>query len=91
MIVKFTTNVFPGSLTLIMDIYSQKTKLRYDSSSFGVDVKNMLAEFKNVKTRIFNLGGEYLRYDLFLDLWNAVATISIWNSFVKKLEDDEVR
>ena len=42
---------------------------------FGFDVKKMLAEFKNLKTRVADLGGDYSTDDQFLDLWASVRTI----------------
>ena len=50
----------------------------------------MLAEFKNMKTRIFDLGGEYSMDDQFLDLWNSVKILKE-KEFVCQLRDEEAR
>ncbi len=71
-----------------------KTAIRnLNVKDFGFNVKKMLAEFKNLKTRIYDLDGQYSRDDQFLDLWNAVATLreKEFTRFVQQLEDDEAR
>ena len=51
----------------------------------------MLSEFKNLSTRIIELGGDYSTDDQFLDLWEATATMKEkeFTRFVKQLEDYE--
>ena len=69
-----------------------KKKLRHlNVKDFGFDVKKMLAEFKNLITRISDLSGEYSIDDQFLDLWEATFTMKEkeFTRFVKNLEDDE--
>ena len=55
-----------------------KTKmelLRINVKDYNYDVKKMLADFKNLKTRVSDLGGEYSIDEQFLDLWAAVNTM----------------
>ena len=69
-----------------------KKQLRHlNVKDFGFDVKKMLAEFKNLITRISDLSGEYSIDDQFLDLWEATSTMKEkeFTRFVKNLEDDE--
>ncbi len=71
-----------------------KTEIRnLNVKDFGYDVKKMLAEFKNMKNRIYDLGGEYSRDDQFLDLWNSVKTLKEkeFTRFVRQLRDEEAR
>ena len=71
-----------------------KTEIRnLNVKNFGFDIKKMLAEFKNMKTRISDLGGEYSRDDQFLDLWNSVRTLKEkeFTRFVRQLRDEEAR
>ena len=51
----------------------------------------MLADFKNMKTRVSDLGGEYSIDEQFLDLWAAVNTMKEkeFNRFVRELEDQD--
>ena len=71
-----------------------KTKMelrRINVKDYNFDVKKMLADFKNLKTRVSDLGGEYLIDEQFLDLWAAVNTMKEkeFNQFVRELEDQE--
>jgi len=68
-----------------------KKELRHmNAKNFGYNVKKMLSEFKNLTTRVIDLGGDYSDDDQFLDLWEATATMKEkeFTRFVKKLEDD---
>ena len=51
----------------------------------------MLVDFKNLKTRVSDLGGEYSIDEQFLDLWAAVNTTKEkeFNRFVQELVDQE--
>ena len=69
-----------------------KKQLRHlNVKDLGFDVKKMLAEFKNLITRISDFSGEYSIDDQFLDLWEATSTMKEkeFTRFVKNLEDDE--
>jgi len=71
-----------------------KTEIRnLNVKDYGYNVKMMLAEFKNMKNRIFDLGGEYSNDDQFLDLWNSVKTLKEkeFSRFVRQLRDEEAR
>ena len=71
-----------------------KTHLRtLNVKDFGFDVKKMLAEFKNLKTRVADLGGDYSNNDQFLDLWASVRTMQEkeFTRFVRDLQDQEAR
>ena len=55
-----------------------KTKMelrKLNAKEFNYDIKKMLVDFKNLKTRVSDLGGEYSRDEQFLDLWAAVNTM----------------
>ena len=60
---------------------------------FGYDAKKMLAEFKNLKTRVSDLGGDYSTDDQFLDLWTCARTMKEkeFNRYVRQTQDDEAR
>ena len=51
----------------------------------------MLSEFKNLRSRVSELGGSYSEDDQFLDLWNCVKTMKEkeFTTFVKNLQDDQ--
>ena len=71
-----------------------KTKMelrKLNAKDFNYDVKKLLADFKNMKTRVSDLGGEYSIDEQFLDLWAAVNTMKEkeFNRFVRELEDQE--
>ena len=71
-----------------------KTEIRnLNVKDYGFDIKKMLAEFKNMKNRIYDLGGQYSTDDQFLDLWNSVKTLKEkeFTRFVRQLRDDEAR
>ena len=60
---------------------------------FGYDAKKMLAEFKNLKIRVSDLGGDYSTEDQFLDLWTCTRTMKEkeFNRYVRQLQDEEAR
>ena len=71
-----------------------KTYLRtLNIKDFGYDAKKMMAEFKNLKNRVTDLGGDYSIDDQFLDLWACVRTMreKEFNRFVRELRDQEAR
>ena len=59
--------------------------------NYNFDIKKMLADFKNLKTRVSDLGGDYSIDEQFLDLWTGVNTMKEkeFNRFVRELEDQE--
>jgi hypothetical protein len=57
-------------------IENVRRKLRtLNVKDFGFSIIKMLAEFKNLKRRIGELGGTYDTDDQFLDFWDAVKTM----------------
>ena len=71
-----------------------KTKMelrKINVKNYNFDIKKMLADFKNLKTRVTDLGGEYSIDEQFLDLWTGVNTMKEkeFNRFVRELEDQE--
>lgn len=75
-------------------VANTKTYLRtLNIKDFGYDAKKMLAEFKNLKTRVTDLGGDYSTDEQFLDLWSCVRTMKEkeFNRFVRELRDQEAR
>ena len=51
----------------------------------------MLSEFKNLRSRVSELGETYSEDDKFLDLWSCVKTMKEkeFTTFVKNLQDDQ--
>ena len=58
---------------------------------YNYDVKRMLADFKNLSTRVIDLGGSLSKDDQLLNLWAACATMKEkeFSRFVGELEDRE--
>ena len=73
-------------------VESAKSQLRrLNVRDFGFNVQKMLSEFKNLRSRVSELGGSYSEDDQFLDLWNCVKTMKEkeFTTFVKNLQDDQ--
>ena len=64
---------------------------KLNAKEFNYNIKKMLADFKNLKTRVSDLGGEYSIDEQFLDLWAAVNTMKEkeFNRFVRELQDQQ--
>ena len=58
---------------------------------YNFDVQKMLADFKNLRARVRDLGGTYSADDQLLDLWQCVKTMKEreFTNFVKHLKDQE--
>jgi hypothetical protein len=68
-----------------------KTQLRsLKAQDFNYHVQKTTAEFKNLKNKVKDLGGDYSKDDQFLDLWNCLRTMKEreFNRYVKQKEDD---
>lgn len=76
-----------GNLTTKTKMYLPTLTVK----DFGYNVKKMLAEFKNLKTHVADLGGYFANDDQFMDLWACVRTM--WEKefaqFVRQLEDQD--
>ena len=70
---KIAELVDPNNDTLVEDI---RTKLRsLNVKDFGYSIIQTLAEFKNMRTRVIDLGGTYSNDEQFLDFWAALRTM----------------
>ena len=60
-----------------------------DVKDFGYSVIKMLAEFKNLRTRVSELGGDYTEDDQFLDFWRCLQTMKEkeFSRYVKQEKD----
>ena len=56
---------------------------------FGYSVIKMLAEFKNLRTRVSELGGDYSEDDQYLDFWRCLKTMQEkeFSRYVKQEKD----
>ena len=73
-------------------IEQPKSELRVlDVKNYNYDVQKMLADYKNLRRRVMDLGGTYSEDDQFLDLWQCVRTMKEkeFTMFVKNLKDAE--
>jgi hypothetical protein len=70
---KIAELVDPDNGHLIENVRKQLRSLNV--KDFGFSIIKMLAEFKNLKRRIVELGGTYDTDDQFLDFWDAVKTM----------------
>ena len=87
---KISEIVDPNNDALVEGV---RTKLRnLNVKNFGYSVILMLAEFKNLRTRIIELGGTYSMDEQFLDLWSCLKTMKEkeFARYVKQ-EKDEYR
>ena len=70
---KITEVVDPDNGQLIDDV---KRAIRSLSvKDFGFSIIKMLAEFKNLKTRVEELGGTYSKDEQFFDFWQSIGTM----------------
>ena len=70
---KIAELVDPNNDTLVEDI---RTKLRsLNVKDFGYSIIQTLAEFKNMRTRVIDLGGTYSNDEQFLDFWAALRSM----------------
>lgn len=70
---KIAELVDPNNDSLVEDV---RTKLRtLNVKNHGYSVIQMLAEFKNLRTRVIELGGTYSNDEQFLDFWHAITTM----------------
>jgi hypothetical protein len=70
---KITEVVDPDNGQLIDDV---KRSIRtLNVKDFGFSVIKMLAEFKNLKTRVMELGGTYSTDEQFFDFWQSIGTM----------------
>jgi hypothetical protein len=60
-----------------------------DVRNFGYSVIKMLAEFKNLQTRLGELGGTYSEDEQFLDFWECLKTMKEkeFTRYVKQEKD----
>ena len=81
--------VDPDNGHLVAGVKKQLRSLNV--KDFNYDVKRMLAEFKNLTTRVTDLGGTLSNDDQLLNLWSACATMreKEFTRFVGELEDRE--
>ena len=70
---KIAELVDPDNGHLIENVRKQLRSLNI--KDYGFSIIKMLAEFKNLKRRINELGGTYNMDDQFLDFWDAVKTM----------------
>jgi hypothetical protein len=57
-------------------VETERNKLKkLHVKNFGYSVIQMLAEFKNIRKRVNELGGHYSTDEQFLDFWSAIATM----------------
>ena len=69
-----------------------KQELRtLDVKNYGYSVQKMLADFKNLRSRVDELGGTYSSDDQFLDLWQCLKTMreKEFTRFVKQVKDEQ--
>ena len=69
-----------------------KRELRtLDVKNYGFSVQKMLADFKNLRSRVAELGGTYSSDDQFLDLWQCLKTMreKEFSRFVKQIKDEQ--
>ncbi len=70
---KISELVDPNNDSMVEDI---RNKLRtMHVKNHGYSIIQMLAEFKNLRTRVIELGGTYSSDEQFLDFWNAIKTM----------------
>jgi hypothetical protein len=70
---KIAEIVDPNNDSLIENV---RIKLRnLNVKDYGFSVIQMLADFKNLRTRVTDLGGSYTSDDQFLDLWTSLRTM----------------
>ena len=84
---KLTELVDPDNGQLVDDVRNLLRTLRVQD--FGYSVIKMLAEFKNLKTRVEDLGGVYSLDEQFFDFWSCVETMKEeeFRRFVKNEKD----
>ena len=73
-------------------VEAAKSELRtLNVKNYGFDVQKMLSDFKNIRSRVVELGGTYSEDNQFLDLWQCVRTMKEreFTTFVKNLKDQE--
>ena len=73
-------------------VEAAKSELRtLDVKNYNFDVQKMLADFKNIRARVTELGGSYSEDDQLLDLWHCVRTMreKEFTTFIKNLKDQE--
>ena len=69
-----------------------KRELRtLDVKNYGFSVQKMLADFKNLRSQVAELGGTYSSDDQFLDLWQCLKTMreKEFTRFVKQIKDEQ--
>ena len=72
-------------------IETERNKLKsLNIKDFGYSVIKMTAEFKNIQTRVEDLGGTYSTDEQFLDFWNAMKTMKEkeFAHYVKNQKDE---
>jgi hypothetical protein len=87
---KISEIVDPNNDALVEGV---RTRLRHlNVKNFNYSVILMLAEFKNLRTRIIELGGSYSADEQFLDMWSCLKTMKEkeFARYVKQ-EKDEYR
>jgi hypothetical protein len=65
--------VDPDNAHLVENIWKDPRSLKV--TDFGYSVIKMLANFKNLQTRIQELGGTYDEDEQFLDFWECLKTM----------------
>ena len=83
--------VDPDNGHLIAGVKRQLRSL--DVKNYNYDVKEMLADFKNLSTRVVDLGGTLSTNDQLLNLWSACSTMKEkeFTRFIGELEDREAK
>ena len=81
--------VDPDNGHLVAGVKRQLRSL--DVKNYNYDVKKMLSDFKNLSTRVVDLGGTLSTDDQLLNLWSACSTMKEkeFTRFVGELEDRE--
>ena len=81
--------VDPDNGHLVAGVKKQLRSLNV--KDYNYDVKRMLADFKNLSSRVTDLGGSLSKDDQFLNLWAACGTMKEkeFTRFVGELEDRE--
>ena len=84
---KISEIVDPNNDALVEGVRTQLRNL--DVKNYGYSVIQMLAEFKNLRTRVKELGGSYTDDEQFLDLWQCLKTMKErqFADYVKKERD----
>ena len=84
---KIAEYVDPNNGHLIENVRKELRSLNV--KNFGYSVIKMLAEFKNLKQRVAELGGTYDEDDQFLDFWECLKTMKEkqFSQYVKQEKD----